>query len=133
MSSEARNGLKPKYLSTDNDPLFKFHRWIVSLRILDIEEIKSVPEISWSHPFIERLIGTTRREYLDECFFLGERDLLKKLESFTGYDNYRRVHYAHQGLAPIAKAGRAGIERIDLKSWRWKSYCKGMFSVPIAA
>jgi len=30
----------PKYLSSDNDPLCKFHRWRANLRILEIEEIK---------------------------------------------------------------------------------------------
>ena len=33
----------PKYVSTDNDPLFRFHRWLANLRILDIEELKAVP------------------------------------------------------------------------------------------
>jgi transposase InsO family protein len=43
----------PKYLSSDNDPLFLFHRWQANLRILDIEEIKSIPGNPVSHPFIE--------------------------------------------------------------------------------
>ncbi len=55
----------PKYLSTDHDPLFHFHRWLANLRVLAIEEIKSVPYVPVSHPFVERLIGTIRREYLD--------------------------------------------------------------------
>jgi transposase InsO family protein len=55
----------PKRLSTDHDPLFRFHRWRANLRVLDIEELKSVPFAPRSHPFIERLIGTLRREYLD--------------------------------------------------------------------
>ena len=33
----------PNRLSTDHDPLFRFHRWLANLRVLDIEEIKSVP------------------------------------------------------------------------------------------
>jgi hypothetical protein len=37
--------------------------------VLDIEELKSVPFAPRSHPFIERLIGTLRREYLDRTFF----------------------------------------------------------------
>ena len=37
----ARQAL-PKYLSSDNDPLFRFYRWQANLRILDITEIKSV-------------------------------------------------------------------------------------------
>ena len=56
----------PHYISTDNDPLFQFHRWKANLRILDIEEVKSIPFTPISHPYIERVIGTIRREYLDQ-------------------------------------------------------------------
>jgi transposase InsO family protein len=52
----------PKYLSSDNDPLFQYHQWQANLRILGIDEIKTVPYTPRSHPFIERLIGTIRRE-----------------------------------------------------------------------
>ena len=55
---------KPKYLSTDHDPLFRFHRWLANLRVLEVEEIKSVPYAPVSHPFVERLIGTIRHELL---------------------------------------------------------------------
>ena len=47
----------PRYLSSDYDPLFTYHQWQANLRILDVEEIKSVPYTPTSHPFIERLIG----------------------------------------------------------------------------
>ncbi len=40
----------PKYVSTDNDPLFRFHRWLANLHLLGIEEIKSVPFVPQSHP-----------------------------------------------------------------------------------
>ena len=33
----------PHHISSDNDPLFRYHRWQANLRILDIEEIKSIP------------------------------------------------------------------------------------------
>ena len=39
---------RPKHVSTDHDPLFRFHRWLANLRVL---------EIAVSHPFVERLIG----------------------------------------------------------------------------
>jgi hypothetical protein len=32
----------PKHLSTDHDLLFRFHRWRANLRVLEIEEIKTV-------------------------------------------------------------------------------------------
>jgi hypothetical protein len=50
-----------KYLSTDNDPLYRFHQWQANLRILEVTEIKTVPGVPLSHPFVERLIGTIRR------------------------------------------------------------------------
>jgi hypothetical protein len=40
-----------------------------SLRILEVEPIQTEPYVPRSHPFIKRLIGTIRREYLDHCFF----------------------------------------------------------------
>jgi transposase InsO family protein len=51
----------PKYLSSDHDPLYRFHQWQAKLRVLEITEIKSVPYVPLSHPFVERLIGTVRR------------------------------------------------------------------------
>ena len=51
----------PKYLSTDNDPLYRFHQWQANLRVLEVIEVKTVPDVPLSHPFVERLIGTVRR------------------------------------------------------------------------
>jgi hypothetical protein len=58
----------PKYLSSDHDPLYRFHLWQANLRVLEIQEIKTVPYVPLSHPFVERLIGTVRREYLDQHY-----------------------------------------------------------------
>jgi putative transposase len=33
----------PKHLSSDHDPPFRFQRWLAKLRILEIDEIKSIP------------------------------------------------------------------------------------------
>jgi len=60
-----RGAAPPKYISNDNDPLFRFHPWKANLRILEVTEVKTVPYLPISHPFVERLIGTIRREYLD--------------------------------------------------------------------
>jgi putative transposase len=43
--------------------------------VLEIEEIKSVPYTPVSHPFVERLIGTIRREHLHQVFFWNAADL----------------------------------------------------------
>jgi putative transposase len=72
--------IRKRYLSSDNDRLFTCHRWRANPRILGIKEIKSIPRLRISHPFIKRLIGTIRREYLDHVLFWTATDLERKLD-----------------------------------------------------
>ena len=90
----------PRHLSSDNDPLFRYHRWQANLRILDVKEIKSVPYVPLSHPFVVRLIGTVSREYLDHTLFWNASDLQRKLEAFRQYYNAHRVHTSLDGDTP---------------------------------
>ena len=61
MFNHAIRGLsRPKRLNSDNDPLYRFHQWHANLRVLQVTEVKSVPYLPLSHPFVERLIGTLR-------------------------------------------------------------------------
>jgi len=117
----------PKRLSTDHDPLFKFHRWLANLRMLEIEEIKSVPYAPVSHPFVERLIGTVRREYLDRVCFWNALDLVRKLDTFTTYYNAFRVHRALGGVTPAKRAGTPSPASAKLASHGWKQHCRGLF------
>ncbi len=86
----------PRHLSTDHDPLFEAHRWTANLRILDIDEIKTMPHVPVSHPFVERLIGTIRREFLDHVLFWNAPDLERKLADFQAY--YNDVSYCPTSL-----------------------------------
>ena len=81
----------PKYLSSDHDPLCRFHQWEANLRILEVTEIKTVPYVPFSHPFVERLIGTIRREFLDRILFWTTADLEAKLIDFQHYYNGHRT------------------------------------------
>ena len=123
----------PHYLSSDNDPLFQYHRWRANLRILGVEEIKSIPYTPLSHPFVERLIGTIRREYLDQIFFWNASDLERKLEEFQHYYNSHRVHNSLDGDTPSETNGEAIIRRAYLNQFRWKSHCRGLYQLPVAA
>ena len=87
----------PKYLSSDHDPLYRFHQWKANLRVLEVTEIKTVPYVPLSHPFIERLIGTIRREYLDHILFWTTADLEEKLGDFQNYYNGYRTHAGLEG------------------------------------
>lgn len=90
----------PKYLSSENDSLFLYQQWQANLRILGADEIKTVPYTPLSHPFIERLIGTIRREYLDHILFWNAQDFVRKLEEFRHYYNTHRVHTSLGGYTP---------------------------------
>ena len=123
----------PHYLSSDNDPLFRYHRWQANLRILGIEEIKTVPYTPLSHPFVERLIGTIRREYLDHILFWNVHDLERKLGDFKRYYNRYRVHHSLHGNTPAVISGDPRPRAAKPSNYSWISHCNGLFQTPIAA
>ncbi len=123
----------PRYLSSDHDPLFRFHRWLANLRVLDVDEIKAIPSTPRSHPFVERLIGTVRREYLDRTFFWNQSDLERKLETYKAYYNQHRCHSGLAGATPDQRSGAPPPPTANLQSYRWRQHCNSLFQTPIAA
>jgi putative transposase len=123
----------PKHLSSDNDPLFRFHRWRANLRVLEVDEIKTVPSTPRSHAFVERLIGTIRREFLDRTLFWGHGDLKRKLEGYQVYYNECRCHTGLAGLTPAQRSGAPSPPTARLDSYRWRQHCRGLFQTPAAA
>ena len=93
-------------------------------------EIKTVPYAPLSHPFIERLIGTIRRECLDQSLFWTATDLDPKLSAFKSYYNGYRTHDSLKGQTPIETLESKGI---DFKVYRWQKHCRGRHQTPIAA
>jgi putative transposase len=124
---------KPKYRSTDHDRLFRFHRWLANLRVLTVEETKSVPCAPLSHPIVERLIGTIRREYFDQVFFWNAADLARKLNDYKIYYNTHRVHRSLGGSTPALRAGASSAVPDPLDHHAWRPHCRGLFQTPIAA
>src|SRR5262249_17106023 len=120
----------PRYLSSDHDPLYRFHQWQANLRILDVTEIKTFPYVRLSHAFSERLIGTIRRECLNQSVFWTATDLALKLSAFKSYYNGYRCHQALKGRTPIETPQSKGA---DIQSPRWQKHCRGLYHTPIAA
>jgi len=120
----------PKYLSSDNDPLFQYHRWKANLRVLDVEEIESVPHVPMSHPFVERVIGSIRRELFDQTLFWTATDLENKLHDYQSYYNNCRTHSGRDGTTPVDSVGE---KIVALNDYQWKKHCRGLFQLPVAA
>jgi transposase InsO family protein len=125
-----RGDTMPKYLSSDHDPLYRFHQWQANLRILDVMEIKTIPYVPLSHPFVERLIGTIRREYLDRTLFWTAADLEAKLVEFQHYYNQHRTHNGRNGRTPEP---RQTADLLHFGSYSWQSHCRGLYQTPMAA
>ncbi len=132
MFSRAIRGQRwlPTYLSSDNDPLYRFRQWQANLRVLEVTEIKSMPYVPLSHPFVERLIGTIRREYLDHMLFWTTADLENKLLDFRTYFNSHRTHTALEGRTPDTPGSRPVA---NLRSFRWQPHCRALYQTPAAA
>jgi putative transposase len=120
----------PKRISSDNDPLFLYHRWKANLRVFEIDEIKSLPHVPMSHPFVERLIGSVRRELLDRTFFWTATDLENKLYAYQRYFNQHRCHSSQNETTPVDSI-HSNV--IYIKDYRWNKHCRGLFDLPVAA
>ncbi len=92
-----------------------------------------MPYVPLSHPFVERLIGTIRREFLDFVPFWNTHDLRRKLSEFREYHNRSRVHRALDRGPPAASAGIKDHRIARLDDDRWEKCCYGLYQLPAAA
>jgi hypothetical protein len=95
--------------------------------------VRSLPNVPVSHPFVERLIGTIRHEYLDRVFYWNANDLQRKPDEFKTYFNETRVHSGIQGKTPNHQAELTEPTIGTIDNYRWKSQCNGLFEMPQAA
>jgi hypothetical protein len=74
----------PRYLLRDRDtsygPVFRDR-----VQVLGIEEVVTAPRTPWENPYVERLIGSVRRECLDHIIIFNERHLHHVLSRYFQY------------------------------------------------
>ncbi len=63
-------------------------------------EVNSAPRSPWQNPYVERVIGTIRRECLDHIIPVNEQHMTRVLREFVSYYNESRVHQSLEGNAP---------------------------------
>lgn len=81
----------PRYLLRDRDGIYgAFFRQRV--RNMGIEEVMIAPRSPWQNPYVERLIGSIRRECLDHVIVLNERHLQRLLAHYFAYYHRWRTH-----------------------------------------
>jgi putative transposase len=59
---------------------------------MGVEEVVIAPRSPWQNPFVERVVGSVRRECLDHVIVLNERHLRHVLSSYFQYYHEARTH-----------------------------------------
>jgi transposase InsO family protein len=97
----------PSYLIRDRDSAYAT---IVSARIeaLGIKEVVTAPRSPWQNPFVERVIGSIRRERLDHVIVLNENHLRRILVSYFDYYHRYRTHLSLGKDTPDGRSVQAG-------------------------
>jgi hypothetical protein len=99
----------PAYLVRDNDGAYG-HVFTSRVRAMGIRDRPTSPGSPWQNGYVERLIGTVRRECLDRMLIFGESHLRRVLASYAVYYNQARTHLALQKDAPLHRAvQRSGV------------------------
>jgi putative transposase len=92
----------PRYLLRDRDRVYGAS---VRQRVrpMGIEEIVIAPRSPWQNPYVERLIGSIRRECLDHVIVLHERHLRRLLTGYFQYYHHWRTHRALEMDCPVPR------------------------------
>jgi transposase InsO family protein len=93
----------PAYLVRDNDRAYG-HAFQRRVRAMGIRDRPISPGLPWQNGIAERLIGTLRRECLDQMVIFGEAHLRRILSAYAPYYNQARTHLALQKDAPLHRA-----------------------------
>jgi putative transposase len=93
----------PTYLLRDRDRIYgeEFRKQV---ELLDIKEVLSAPRSPWQRAYVERIIGSIRRECLDHVLIFDESSLRRTLRSYLGYYHRSRPHLSLDKDSPDPRA-----------------------------
>jgi len=92
----------PRYLMRDRDSIYGDE---VRLRIssMGIEDLLTAPRSPWQNPYVERLIGSIRRDCLNHFVILNAKHLKRALASYFGYYHGSRTHLGLDKQCPFPR------------------------------
>jgi len=92
----------PRYLIRDRDGVYG-HHFRNRVEGMGIQEVLTAAQSPWQNPFVERLIGSIRRECLDHIIVLGERHLRWTLRRYVRYYLTSRSHLSLEKDSPNSR------------------------------
>jgi hypothetical protein len=92
----------PRYLLRDRDSIYSA-AFQDRVGHMGIEEVKIAPRSPWQSPYVERVIGSIRRDALDHVIVLNERHLRRVLRTYVDYYHHWRTHLSLEMDAPESR------------------------------
>jgi len=92
-----------RYLIRDGDRIYG-EAFTRKLKALELEPMQTAYRSPWQNCYVERLIGSIRRECLNHVIALNEQHLLKVLVEYAAYYNESRTHQSLDGNAPLPRS-----------------------------
>src|SRR2546423_1889970 len=93
----------PRYLIRDRDTSYS-PVFVQRLRAMGIRDRPTAPRSPWQNAYVERLIGSIRRECLDHIIVFGETHLRRIVGAYAAYYNESRTHRSLDKDAPFHRA-----------------------------
>jgi putative transposase len=90
------------YLLRDRDRIFG-EEFVHQVKAMGIKQVLSAPRSPWQRAYVERLIGSIRRECLDHVVVFNETSLRRTLSAYCGYYHNWRTHLSLGKDAPEAR------------------------------
>jgi transposase InsO family protein len=93
----------PRYLLRDRDRIFG-REFVDQVKAMGVKQVLSAPRSPWQRAYVERVIGTIRRECLDHVIALSQASLYRQLQRFAAYYHCSRTHLGLQKDMPEPRA-----------------------------
>ena len=109
----------PRYLLRDRDRIFG-HEFVEQVKAMGIKQVLSRPRSPWQRAYVERVIGSIRRECLDHVIVFNEVRLNYHLQKFCDYYHRSRTHLSlqkgHPRTAACPSSG-SWADHLHTRSW----------------
>ncbi len=93
---------RPRSRKRDRDSIYgEFFRQRIKHR--GIEQVVTAYRAPWQNPYVERLIGSIRRECLNHVIVLNEAHVRRILASYFAYYHESRAHLSLERNAPVPR------------------------------
>ncbi len=94
--------LLPRASIRDRDSIYGA-RFRNRVKSLGIDEVPTALRSPWQNPYVERIIGSIRRECLNHVIILSERHLRRQLKSYSTYYHEARTHLSLDKQSPVPR------------------------------